>query len=72
VVAAYRDRYGVTDATRALGAEAVSDRQRADARALAAEVLSVDASAAAVAVQRAPQVATSPRPVLERPSPVGR
>ena len=72
VVAAYRDRYGVTDSGRALGSDVVNDRQQADAQALAAAVLSVHASAGAATLRHEPPITSPPGPVIERRSPVGR
>jgi conjugative relaxase-like TrwC/TraI family protein len=69
-VAAYRDRYGVTDPLAALGFGEVRDRQQAVARALAAEAL----LPGPVAVDRRHHqpIATAPDPILERQRAVGR
>lgn len=72
VVAAYRDRDSVTDAARALGADAVSDRQQADARTLAADVLTAQPDNGRAATRPEQRRAAPPTPSLERQSAVGR
>lgn len=71
-VAAYRDRYGVTDAVRALGAAVVSDQHQAGARALAAACLSVPSGRSPVAQRPQPHAPATPAPNLERQSAMGR
>jgi conjugative relaxase-like TrwC/TraI family protein len=71
-IAAYRDRYGVTDAARALGAEVVSDRQQADARRLAAEVLAAQPDNGRLVTPPEPRRANTPAPSLERQRALGR
>ncbi|MCR6704490.1 MAG: hypothetical protein NVV66_07255 [Cellulomonas sp.] len=70
-VAAYRDRYGVTSAEHALGTDVVTDRQQADARALAAEVLAVQRDNRRLVTPPEPRRATTPAPSLERQRAVG-
>ena len=71
-VAAYRDRYGVTDPQTALGSGVVSERQQAEARALAAGVLQPVSGVVAVDRRHLSPMAAAPDPVLERQSAVGR
>src|SRR5665647_2149405 len=73
-IAAYRDRYGVTDSQAALGSGVVGDRQQAEARAFAAEVLRPSSGVVAAGVDRRhqPPIAAAPDPILERQSAVGR
>ncbi|PVU84428.1 conjugal transfer protein (plasmid) [Cellulomonas sp. WB94] len=71
-VAAYRDRYGVTDPNTALGESAVRDHQEADALALATEALRLNSSVVPVErALRSPSIA-APEPFLERQTSVGR
>jgi hypothetical protein len=71
-VAVYRDRYGVTSADDALGTDVVTDRQQADARTRAAEVLAVQRDKQRRSTPPEPRRATPPAPSLERQSAVGR
>ena len=71
-VAAYRDRYGVTSAEHAVGTDVVTDRQQADARTLAAEVLTVQRDNRRLATPPEPGRAITPAPSLERQRAVGR
>jgi len=71
-VTAYRDRYGVTDPTMALGELIVSDRQRAGALALAAEVLRPGSSIVTVYMQDRSPLIAAPEPILERQTSVRR
>ena len=72
-VAAYRDRYGITDQHDPLGPAVSDDRQRAAARALGATALGATALGTDDAVVR-PRAAASTTPELglERRTPVGR
>ncbi len=71
-VAAYRDRYGVTSADEALGTDVVTDRQQADARTRAVEVLAVQRDKERRSTPPEPRRATPRAPSLERQSAVGR
>ena len=69
-VAAYRDRYGLTDTHSALGPDGIADRQQAAARALAQAAMGRDMDV--VEPRHRSPIAASSAQVLQRQTPVAR